>query len=297
MKKVFPIITERILLAFFIMLLSVACSDASGVKGEVVDIITGIPLPNVTISANTKTKYEEDKKCESITTKTNKNGKFVLKGLCDQYKYSITATKQGYSLDEIRIPPTPEGKTTLLQKPLKIAKVPENAGVYLYSDGKLNAIQSTTLKKAEAEHYSVRPASFHYIEQSELINHIKGEGNVRILVWLPKKMGDIYPLTYFDELDYGKKKFSNIYVMGARKENNRIKQHGLKWSTWFTGSKYKQPVGPFEGYYTGQLPRHLCKLHHNDQLNIIHINYLPKGVYGLRTGEWQSREYYIFEKQ
>lgn len=99
--------------------------SGSSIKGKVVDIISGKPIEGITIMASTKTDIEEDKKYEQITTQTDNNGEFHLKGLSSSYKYTIYTKKEGYSTDAVKdVAPPEKGKTKILEKPFKITNDP-----------------------------------------------------------------------------------------------------------------------------------------------------------------------------
>lgn len=67
-----------------------------GLKGKVVDPYTGKPIAGANVVATTHTSIEAERKYAKISTKTGKDGVFLIKGLLQGYE--IFVTKPGYFL-------------------------------------------------------------------------------------------------------------------------------------------------------------------------------------------------------
>ncbi len=135
-----------VMMMIFLLFYLTGCSKGSNAKGQVEDKFTGVSLPDVSITATTKTDIEEDKKYERITAKTNADGFFHLKGLSPKYSYSIEAKKANYTNDTTYLRPPEEGKTKLLNKSLKMIKKIPLKGKIL--DGKRKPIEGVKVNSA-----------------------------------------------------------------------------------------------------------------------------------------------------
>jgi len=310
MKKV----STFILITFLGLCFS--CSDGlsgSKAKGRVVDMITGQHLTNVSITAVTKTDIEEDKKFEQQSTKTDANGNFHLKGLSPKYSYILTATKEGYSIAELRFSPPEEGQTKLFEKPFEITKVPLKNGIYTYSNGDLKEVNQIKLKidiVAINGPFQKNPTKqfFRYLKDpGKEIANMEMEA---IIVYLHKmtslKWGNYYfrKLSFFHELltcnatsyrtrgepIWALKEQTNIFIEGA-KENTKIRNTIDYYYLWENGLDYKPPSGSVAriGIPTvkGALPSKKIKTH-NGYMWIVFIQNLPKGYYTISDRYYSS---------
>jgi|GEM_PF-5682230 len=85
---------------FLAILTQVMCSSAhavrlGGIKGTVFDTVNGKPVSGATVVAITDTNIESEMKYSKITTKTAKDGSFIIKGIRNK-GYQIFVSKQGY---------------------------------------------------------------------------------------------------------------------------------------------------------------------------------------------------------
>ena len=85
-------------------LLEVTLQPTATIKGRVVDAVTGAPIVDVTVSPSLELRrvrgefntYQPDKISEYAEVRTDKDGKFELKGLFPGAKYNVGGIKQGY---------------------------------------------------------------------------------------------------------------------------------------------------------------------------------------------------------
>ncbi len=149
---------KKLSILMVFLFLTFGCTGGSKIKGKVENVITEQPISDVAVVATMKTDIEEDKKYETRKTKTDKTGTFLLKGLSPKYDYTITATKPGYSVNETRLSPPPEGKTKILDRPFGLVKEPPREGVYLFVNGhyseRLQSLESHDFNRYDVHFYS-----------------------------------------------------------------------------------------------------------------------------------------------
>jgi hypothetical protein len=115
MRKVSCLLLVTTLLPF--IALTVGCDNRGGVKGKVIDGLTGIPIDDVEIVATIETSIESQEKYNKFKTKTRSDGSFEIKGLLDK-SYEISIHKANYfdtgSDRRVRIPAE---SSALIKKP------------------------------------------------------------------------------------------------------------------------------------------------------------------------------------
>jgi len=272
-------------------------SGGSKIKGQIVDVVTGQPVSDATITAITKTNIEEDKKFERRQSSSDKNGQFTISGLSHKYTYTITASKNGFSTAKTRQTPPEKGQTKLIEEPLSIAMLPPEYGVYIFSKStfdKLNSISFATIKRDSRivggrDHYD-------YISKDDLSEALKTCGRDSILISYSSsniRWNGIDPLRFFKE-----KKFSFTYDNPRRTDNIKSSIYVAKavrddlavLNTYELSRYSKQYVSPKGmtvggvGTLEGELPssRHECP---NGIIEVTRLNYLPSGLYALRDGK------------
>jgi len=124
-----------LLFVAFLTLTSTAWAvKLTGVKGKVIDAITGKPVSEAKIIAITETNLENEQKFRKITTKTDKSGSFYIKGLASS-NYFIDITKDGYIYGTIgqwgtskygkEVVYTPYESNKLLEEPYRLYPYPK----------------------------------------------------------------------------------------------------------------------------------------------------------------------------
>jgi hypothetical protein len=109
----------------------------TGVKGKVIDAITGKPVSGAKIIATTRTNLENEQKFRKVITKTDKSGTFCVKGLAGM-SYSLDITRDGYIYGDIgrggtsiiisygkEVVSTPHESNYLLEKPFRLYPFPK----------------------------------------------------------------------------------------------------------------------------------------------------------------------------
>jgi hypothetical protein len=135
---------------FIVVLASCIACDAfgaklTGVKGKVVDAITGIPVSGAAIEATTVTNREDEQKYKLVKTKTSQDGSFFLKGLPNK-NYNLLINKDGYLrgnmfnnyYGNINVS-TPDKSNILLDNPIRLYPFPKR-----YTFSGQTALDSTT---------------------------------------------------------------------------------------------------------------------------------------------------------
>src|SRR3990172_7236181 len=129
--------TSTFLLSFLfslVILSTQADCSASGVTGVVGDAFSHTPISGATITAHMTTDIVEHKKYERISTVSNHNGSFTLRGLSPKYGYKILASKNGYfSMNgaESYCQPPEAGQTRILPGRLTLVKQIKTEGTVL----------------------------------------------------------------------------------------------------------------------------------------------------------------------
>lgn len=73
------------------------CSDpGASVQGEIIDIVTGKPLQRVPVKAETPTDIKEEMRRANISSKTDRNGNFVISGLLPERRYTLSGLGDHY---------------------------------------------------------------------------------------------------------------------------------------------------------------------------------------------------------
>lgn len=156
---------------FLVLVFLCSCSRGSNIEGKVEDSISGAPLSDVMVIAATKTNIKEDKKLERITSKTDANGSFKLKGLSSKYRYSISTSRSGYSEAKTYVSPPEQGLTKILETPLKIFQRPPSTGIFVKKDGKFQKMESVPVEYVKFFSRSTsQTMSVYYVPQKTIEN-------------------------------------------------------------------------------------------------------------------------------
>jgi hypothetical protein len=167
-------------LLVFIVILS-SCTKSSVIKGTVYCPINDEPLSSVLVTALTSTNIEQDKKYERITSKTNVNGDFVLKGLSDKYVYDVFVSSDNFESNRIKVNPPEKGQTLLLDEPILAIASPVRPGIYIYQDGNYqdllfnntaNLFDFSTLFATSRNYIPYKPTNLQIFKKQELFFRI-----------------------------------------------------------------------------------------------------------------------------
>jgi hypothetical protein len=271
--------------------------SGSKIKGQVLDVVTGNPVPNVKIVASMSTDIQEDKKYESRQAISDGSGFFVVKGLSQKYEYTITATKQGFLSDKSRVRPPEKGQTKILQKPLEVALLPGNYGVFVFEKGAFKQINRLNFDRITRCAGCIMGRNSYYYTPKAMLSDIKktqvGSGSV-LIAYFPNyiRLVSIDPLYYFKKkaftFEYNTPKDNvrtDVYVAKAVSDDLSI----LNTYALSTHSdQYKSPSGSTVGgvgVLQGRVPCKFKKQSNNVFMEIIKIHYLPRGIYALRDGD------------
>jgi hypothetical protein len=279
---------------FFISLIFSGCENSGKVTGTVVDGISNQPVSNVLIIAETSVNIVEDKKYERSTSKCNDKGEFLLQGLSPKYNYKITAVSQGYTIGDATAIPPDKGQTYMLQKPLKIIKIPPSSGSFAYSENNFSSLTKVNFKKINGRYDWDRTYDY-----TESIQNIIAADKMIVFYGEYSQYLNIYPLTYFDgdvTLPFSNNssvtlKANNILIAGANPPDLR------KFIYYNTNAdRFNAPSGTLVGEYgflSGTLPSYYYD-HGNLTIQAIDVSYLKTGIYSIKQG--REVEGWLFKK-
>lgn len=130
MKKTLLLVISSLSILFLL-----SCSKSSKISGIATNQIDGSPLVGVMITAQTNTNIKEDKKYEIVTTTTDNNGEFTLKGLSDKYQYTLFVSSPEYISNTVTANPPEKGQTMLLERNITACPSPNKQGIFIYKNG------------------------------------------------------------------------------------------------------------------------------------------------------------------
>lgn len=121
-----PSITNMKLVLIVALLAS--CAKSAAVSGKVVRGFDGAPVAGATVTAKTKTDIQEEKKFETLVTKTNEKGEFHLATSLADRKYEVTIEHADYFNEDSKLQFPALDQTKDLPEPVKLVRLPTLEG-------------------------------------------------------------------------------------------------------------------------------------------------------------------------
>lgn len=161
---------NRLFFLMFLFASASACSDLGGAKGTVMDVLTQKPIGGIKIVAVTDTNIESEQTYRNVTTTTDSDGSFTVKGIRKKH-YQLTFNKEGYTSAGSGVS-IPEKSNALIQEPIKMCPLPpDGPGFYAYTDRPVKLPSkpfNRIIVKALREHWPSSESPIVYYQQAEL---------------------------------------------------------------------------------------------------------------------------------
>lgn len=109
-----------IVLFTFLMCNSAHAAKIGGIKGKVIDTVDGKPVAGATVIATTNTDIESEMKYAKVTTKTGKDGSFVINGIRNK-GYRINVSKAGFFRSGEAFETVPNESNKIISNPIRIS--------------------------------------------------------------------------------------------------------------------------------------------------------------------------------
>jgi len=171
--KVYNLSSFLIILSFFPLIFSLAgCGSGSNADGRIVDFFQETPIDGAIVVADTKTDIAEEKKSAHIVAKTNSSGKFRIKNMLPERYYELTISAPGYSSTKSRVSSPSKKQTKIIEKPIKLIKLPPQKGMFIFSSGQF--VQLSPFTKINRERrilytgFAVESPSIRYLLEKDL---------------------------------------------------------------------------------------------------------------------------------
>lgn len=139
-----------VLQVFFITVnKSIASNGTITIYGRAIHAITGLPMRNFPVVAETGITDKDDLRFKKAISKTRSDGSFSISGLSPRHGYVVTVVADGFESDSAYVmAPTGEKEATL-EKPLKVCSVPRSKGIFVWETNGWKLLSNNTSLKVK----------------------------------------------------------------------------------------------------------------------------------------------------
>jgi len=109
----------------------VGCTKLNRAKGTVINVLTGQPIQDAEIIATSSSDIESEQKYLHYTTRTDRNGRFQIKGLPGKH-YRFQVRKAGFTEAKSSVS-IPEESARIIKDPIRLCPIPPKKGIYVFN--------------------------------------------------------------------------------------------------------------------------------------------------------------------
>lgn len=126
-------------------------NDTISISGYAVHAITGLPMRNFPVLAETSITNIADEKFKNGVTKTRSDGYFNITGLSPRHGYVVTVKANGFESESSYVMAHAGEKTVSLEKPLRVCSIPPSKGIFVWDANKWKLLSSNTSLKVKTQ--------------------------------------------------------------------------------------------------------------------------------------------------
>ena len=149
------VLTTRLAGAFLLLLAAAisltGCGSGSNAEGIVTDFFQDTPISGAKVLADTKTDIAEEKRSAHVVSATNSKGKFCLHNMLPERYYEVSIIAPGYISTLSSVTSPSKKQTKLIDKRIKLVKVPPQNGFFIFSSGQFSQLSPFTKIHRERE--------------------------------------------------------------------------------------------------------------------------------------------------
>lgn len=128
---------------------SIASNGTITISGRAIHAITGLPMRNFPIVAETGITDKDNLRFNKAISKTRLDGSFSISGLSQRYGYVVTVVADGFESDSAYVMAFSGEKKVILEKPLKVCSIPPSKGIFIWETNGWKLLSNNTSLKVK----------------------------------------------------------------------------------------------------------------------------------------------------